>query len=117
MSERVPPHIALKPMSEAPTEPLWVEHYEKGLMRVSPNHDANWWLAFKQPGVKHWYRTDDEESGCFDDLDFDGWYAIQTARRCDENVCEARMGECVACGAANGEACRQPLPQSPEETP
>lgn len=65
----------LKPMSTAPLKTILAIHYEKGPMEISPDHDANWWLAYARPGVGHWYETGNEEGGMMDDGEFDGWIA------------------------------------------
>lgn len=44
-------------------------------MEIRPDHEANWWLAYAQPGVGHWYEVENEEGGLLDDGEFDGWIA------------------------------------------
>lgn len=68
---------ALKPMSTAPIKPLLAVHFERGPVEISPYHEANYWLSARQPDVKHWYLTGDEEAGSFDDSEFDGWITEQ----------------------------------------
>lgn len=65
----------LKPMSTAPHKTILAVHFEKGPIEIRPDHDANWWLAYKQPGVSHWFDVDDEECPSMDDGEFDGWIA------------------------------------------
>lgn len=67
--------LAVKPMSTAPRKAILAIHFEKGPMEIRPDHEANWWLAYQQPGVGHWFDVDDEESGSMDDSEFDGWIA------------------------------------------
>lgn len=67
--------IAPKPMSTAPRKPILAIHFEKGPMEIAPCHEANWWLAYAQPGVGHWYEVENEEGGLMDDGEFDGWIA------------------------------------------
>lgn len=65
----------LKPMSMAPRKTILAIHFEKGPMEIAPCHEANWWLAYAQPGVGHWYEVENEEGGLMDDGEFDGWIA------------------------------------------
>lgn len=67
--------FGLKPMATAPRTRILAQHFEKGPMEIRPDHDANWSLAYAQPGVGHWYEADNEEGGLLDDGEFDGWIA------------------------------------------
>ena len=71
------PHncFGLKPMAIAPRKPILAFHFEKGPIEITPDHEANWWLAYAQPGVGHWYEIENEEGGLLDDGEFDGWIA------------------------------------------
>ena len=64
---------ALKPMSTAPLKPILAVHEERGPIEIAPCHEANWWLHYAEPGVKHWYEIENEEGGLLDDGVFDGW--------------------------------------------
>ena len=51
---------ALKPMSTAPLKPILAVHEERGPIEIAPCHEANWWLHYAEPGVKHWYEIENE---------------------------------------------------------
>lgn len=64
----------LKPMTTAPLKTILAVHFERGAVEITPFHEANYWLSHLD-GKRHWSLVGDEESGMFDDDEFDGWIA------------------------------------------